>query len=73
MKASTVVGIFLVLVGLAAFMYPRLSVTHEKKILDAGPIEVTRKDQHTLALPPIAGGIALLGGIILIATGTRKN
>lgn len=73
MKASTIVGILLVIIGLAAFVYPRLTVTREKKVLDAGPIEVTRKDQHTLALPPILGGIALLGGVILIVTGTRRS
>jgi hypothetical protein len=73
MKASTVMGILLVLIGLTSFIYPRLSVTREEKVFDAGPLEVTKKNQHTVALPPILGGIALVGGVILIVAGARRR
>jgi hypothetical protein len=39
--------------------------------VDLGPIQVTTEQHKTIPLPPILGGLALVGGIVLLATGSK--
>jgi hypothetical protein len=45
---------------------------HEK-VLQVGPIEATKKTEKTIPLPPILGGLALAGGIVLIIIGAKTK
>jgi hypothetical protein len=49
-----------------------LSYTTREKVVDIGPIHATRDKTNTVPLPPIAGALALVGGIVLVAAGGRK-
>ena len=71
MKTATIVGILLIAFGLGALAYQRFSYTTKEKVLDVGPIEATKETTRTIPLPPVVGGIALLGGVGLIAAGAR--
>jgi hypothetical protein len=44
-----------------------------KKILDVGPLEATAERQKTIPLPPIVGGAALVGGLLMIFAGAKKT
>jgi uncharacterized membrane protein len=72
MKAATLVGIVLVVLGILALAYQGFTYTKRDKIVDIGPIHATADTQHTVSLPPVVGGLALVGGIVLIAFGARK-
>jgi hypothetical protein len=76
MKAPTVVGILLIILGVIAFAYGGLHfTTHEqKRVVDLGPLKVDAnvEKEHTLPLPPILGGLALAGGVWLVWVGGRK-
>ena len=63
---SKVVGIVLVVVGLAGLAWGGFTYTTREKVIDIGPIHATRDETHTLPLPPIAGAAALIGGIVLL-------
>ena len=63
---SKVVGIVLVIVGLAGLAWGGFTYTTREKVIDIGPIHATRDETHTLPLPPIAGAAALIGGIVLL-------
>ena len=71
MKTSIVVGILLIALGLGALAYQRFSYTTKEKVLDVGPIEATKETTRTVPLPPVVGAIALIGGVGLIAAGSR--
>jgi BON domain len=73
MKAATLVGILLVLLGAAALVYQGFTYTTREKILDIGPIVATRETRKTIPLPPVLGGMALVGGIALIGLGARRS
>ena len=73
MKAATLVGVLLVLLGVAALVYQGVTYTTREKILDIGPIEATRESKKTIPLPPMLGGAALVGGIVLIVLGARRS
>lgn len=73
MKAATLVGIVLIVLGIGSLAYQGISYTSEEKILDIGPIEATKETTKTIPLPPIVGGVALVGGIALIIATTRSG
>ena len=73
MKAATLVGVLLVLLGVAALVSQGVTYTTREKILDIGPIEATRESKKTIPLPPMLGGAALVGGIVLIVLGARRS
>jgi hypothetical protein len=65
-------GIVLIVVGLIALAYQGFSYTTTEKVVDLGPLEVTKENKETIPLPPVLGGLALAGGIVLvIASGKR--
>jgi uncharacterized membrane protein HdeD (DUF308 family) len=73
MKQIMVIGIFLIALGIAAFAYQGITYTTREKVVDLGPIQMTAEKTKTLPLPPIVGAIALVGGIVLLVAGTRKD
>jgi hypothetical protein len=73
MKPYTLAGIILIVIGIAALAYQGITYTTREKVVDIGPIQVTADKTKTLPLPPIVGGIALVGGIVLLVVGNRKG
>jgi hypothetical protein len=73
MKTNSLIGIFLIVIGIIAFAYQGISYTSREKVIDIGPLQVTADKTRTLPLPPIVGGIALVGGIVLLVMGNKKS
>ncbi len=73
MKPMTLVGIILLVLGVLALAYQGISYTRHEKVLDVGPIHVTTGTQERIPLPPIVGGLALVGGAVLLAVGARQK
>jgi Short repeat of unknown function (DUF308) len=66
MKATTLVGILLIILGVVGLAYPRISYTTREKVVDLGPIEATKETKKSIPLPPVLGGLSLAGGVILL-------
>ena len=66
-------GIILIVIGIVAFAYQGITYTTREKVVDIGPLQMTAEKTKTLPLPPIVGGIALVGGIVLLVMGNRKG
>ena len=66
-----VLGIVLIVLGVLVLAYGGFTYTHEKKVIDLGPIQASRKETNTVPLPPILGVVAILGGGILLFTGKK--
>jgi len=73
MKGISVVGVILIVLGVAALAYQGFSYTTEKKAVDLGPIQIDKKEHHTVPLPPVLGGVAIVGGIVLVVLGGKKS
>jgi UDP-N-acetylmuramyl pentapeptide phosphotransferase/UDP-N-acetylglucosamine-1-phosphate transferase len=65
-------GIALIVIGLVALAFGGISWTKREKIVDIGPIHAEAEKQHTIPLPPVFGGVAVVAGIALIAV-SRRN
>jgi hypothetical protein len=73
MKIDTVVAIILIAVGIIALAYQGITYTTREKVVDLGPIQMTAEKTKTIPLPPIVGGVALVGGIVLLVMGRKKG
>jgi hypothetical protein len=73
MNTAKLLAILLMGVGIIALAYQGISFKTQENVVDLGPIHVTAEKSHTLPLLPIAGVLALLGGITLLAVDGRKS
>lgn len=73
MKPATIIGFILIVVGVVGFALGGFSFTQKEKVLDVGPIEATAEDKETVPIPPILAGLALVGGIVLVAASARRT
>jgi hypothetical protein len=72
-KSLSLLGILLVVLGALALAYQGITYTHREKVFDVGPIHATKDAQEQIPLPPILGGLALLGGVALLVIGARQQ
>jgi hypothetical protein len=73
MKPIIWVGILLVVLGGLALVYQGFNYTHHEQVMNVGPLHVMTDTQDRVPIPPILGGLALVGGIVLLVVGARKN
>lgn len=73
MKPAMMIGILLVVLGGLALAYQGFNYTRQEKVIDLGPIHATAERHEHVSLPPILGGLALVGGILLVVAGSRKT
>jgi hypothetical protein len=73
MKPISLAGIVLVVLGALALAYQGINYTRKKDVVDLGSIHVTTETQERIPLPPVLGGLALGGGIVLLLLGVQKK
>ncbi len=73
MKPATIIGILLIILGIVGYATGGISFTHEKKVVDAGPLQISHKTQDTLPLSPILSTVSLIAGIGLVVVGARAK
>jgi hypothetical protein len=73
MKPIALIGIVLLVLGALALAYQGINYTHQEKILDIGPIHATAEKHERIPLPPVIGGLALVGGVVLLIVGAKQK
>jgi len=73
MKPIMWAGVLLVVLGALVLAYHGFNYTHQEKIFDVGSIHATAEEHDRVSIPPALGGLALAGGIVLLAVGAKKN
>jgi hypothetical protein len=73
MKPATIIGIALIILGIVALAYRGITYTEREKIIDIGPLQATADREKTIPLPPILGGLSLVGGIVLVIFGSKSR
>ncbi len=73
MKPIMLIGLILIVLGVLAVAYQGIHYTTREEVIKIGPIEATKETKKTIPLPPLLGGLALAGGIVLVIVGARKR
>jgi hypothetical protein len=67
-----VVGIILIVIGIAMVLIRGINFTTEEEVVDLGPVEINKKEKKAVSWPTYAGiAIAVTGAVILV-TSSRK-
>ncbi|MBT9514842.1 MAG: hypothetical protein IV104_21075 [Acidovorax sp.] len=73
MNALRIVGVLLLVLGLAGFLTGGFSFTKESTQAKLGPLELTVKEKESVNIPPwVSLGAMVIGGVVLVL-GFRKR
>jgi hypothetical protein len=67
-----ILGFLLVVFGVLALVYGGISYNRQRTVIDVGSFKATATEQKNVPLSPIVGGIALLGGILLLVAPRKR-
>jgi hypothetical protein len=69
MKAA---GWILIVIGIVMILIKGFSIPVEKKVIDVGPIQVSKTENKWIGWPTYAGGVLAVTGIVLVVTSRKK-
>lgn len=67
------IGVLLIIFGVVALAVGGIGYTKREKVIDLGPIQATAERHETIPLSPIAGGAAIVAGLVLVVVGSRRQ
>jgi hypothetical protein len=67
-----IIAIVLIAIGVVSLAYQGITYTTREKVFEVGPLKATTEKERTIPLPPILGGLALAGGVILLVVAARR-
>jgi uncharacterized membrane protein YidH (DUF202 family) len=70
---KTLIGSVLIVIGLIGLIWGGVSYTRREKVIDLGPLQATAERRETIPVGPVVGGIALVGGIVLLVAGRKRG
>lgn len=73
MKPIMLIGLILIVLGTGALVYQGFTYTSREKIIDIGPLQASADTQKTIPVPPLVGGLAIVGGFVMVIMGSRKS
>jgi hypothetical protein len=73
MKPISWAGILFIILGALALAYQGINYTRQKKVIDVGSVHLTTESHERISVPPILGGLALVGGVVLLVMGSKSN
>ncbi|HRH58974.1 MAG TPA: hypothetical protein PL045_00265 [Chitinophagaceae bacterium] len=66
-------GIILIVAGILMLIFTNINFTTEKKVVDAGPIEINKKENKSIGWPSWAGAVAIIAGAGMVIADKRKS
>jgi hypothetical protein len=72
MKSLGILGIVLILAGIAGLFLGRVSWTETEPLVKAGPFQINTQEDHTIWLPTAAGIATVIAGVGLVFVSRRQ-
>jgi hypothetical protein len=67
-----VLGFVLVVLGIVSLIYGGISYSRQRTVLNLGSFKATATEQKNFPVSPIVGGIALIGGLVLLLAPRKR-
>lgn len=65
-------GIALLVIGLIMTVFTSINLVTEKKVVDLGEIEISKKEKTPIYWSPITGGVLAVAGILVLLLNNKK-
>ena len=72
MGKIAVLGVVLIVLGIAGLVFGNFNYTETKPVLKAGPLQVNSQEEHHISIPTIGSIVLLVAGAGLIIAGRRS-
>ena len=72
MKTKTI-GIALIVIGIIMTIYTGFNYVTTEKVVDLGPIQINKEENHPVQWAPIVGVIVIVIGGFLVVKGSSKK
>jgi uncharacterized membrane protein HdeD (DUF308 family) len=69
MRTLMIIGVLLIVFGIAALVFQGFTYYTTDRVVDAGPFKVDVQKPHTIILHPIVGIAAVVAGIVMVVAG----
>jgi hypothetical protein len=66
-------GWILLVIGILMLLFRGINYTTKEKVVDLGPVEINKTENHSLGWPVYAGAVFTLTGVILVVAGSRRK
>ena len=71
MRQKTIIAGILIIIGIVVLAYSGITYKTRGEPVNIGPLHIETTKSHFI--PPVVGAVALVGGIVLLVLGTRKE
>ncbi len=65
-------ALILIVLGVLSLAYGGFTYVTKEKVIDAGPVQVSADRENTVWIPPVAGIVAVVAGLVILGTGKRN-
>ncbi len=65
-------GWILIAIGIVMIIIKGFSIPVEKKVIDVGPIQVSKTENKWIGWPTYAGGLLAIIGVVLVVSDKKK-
>ena len=72
MKATQIVGILLIVAGVAGLIFGGFSYTKDTTAMKIGPMELKVQEQESVVVPVVVSGLSIAIGALLMFAGRMK-
>lgn len=73
MRPISIIGVLLIIAGIAALILDEVSFTKRETVLQIGGAKIEAESKDTFPIPPIASIAAVVAGVVLVVVGYRKR
>ena len=65
-------AIVLIVIGILMLIIPGVTFTKKEKVVDVGPVEISKKENKTVSWPFYAGAVVTVAGVVIFLVSKRR-
>lgn len=69
----TLIGVVLLIIGMAGFSYKYFTYTTEEKVAQIGDVKISATNEKAVIIPPLLSAGLVVGGLILVVVGVTNR
>lgn len=66
-------GIIIIILGILMMIYTGFTFVTTENVVDIGPIQINKEEEHPIQWSPIVGAFLLVSGIALIVINKKRD
>jgi UDP-N-acetylmuramyl pentapeptide phosphotransferase/UDP-N-acetylglucosamine-1-phosphate transferase len=73
MRGIGLLGVVLIVLGVATLIFGHFTYSQTKPVADIGPVHINSQEEHHVSIPTVAGIVIVIAGLGLVLVGRRST